>query len=68
MVSYVSPNGYKGMLYGESSIKILDYAGKEVFHASNTSFKHFAELKEFVDDFPNKRESLLKLYEQLSKE
>lgn len=66
MISYTSPNGYKGMLYGESSIKVVDHIGKEVFHASHTSFKHYEELKEFVDDFPNKRESLLKLYERLS--
>ena len=67
MVSYVSTNGYKGILYGESSIKILDHTGKEVFNASNTSYRTIGELKEFVDDFPNKREDLLALYERLSK-
>ena len=67
MISYVSSNGYKGIIYGESSIKVIDHTGKEVFHAKNTSFRTIGKLKEFVDDFPNQREGLLKLYEELSK-
>ena len=67
MISYVSTNGYKGIIYGKSSVKVIDHTGKEVFNASNTSFRTIAELKEFVDDFPNQREGLLKLYEELSK-
>lgn len=67
MISYVSPNGYKGIIYGESSVKVLDHTGKQVFHAQNTSYRTIAELKEFVDDFPNTRESLTRLYERLSK-
>ena len=67
MISYVSTNGYKGILYGESSLKVFDRNGKEVLNARNTSYKNIGELKEFVDDFPNQREGLLKLYEELSK-
>lgn len=67
MISYTSTNGYKGIIYGESSIKVFDNTGKEVFHARNTSYRNIQELKEFVDDFPNQREGLLKLYEELSK-
>lgn len=67
MISYTSTNGYKGIIYGESSLKVFDHTGKEVFHARNTSYRNIQELKEFVDDFPNQREGLLKLYEELSK-
>ena len=66
MKTYESPNGYKGLLYGESSLKVLDYTGKEVFHTKGTTIKTTSELKEFVDGFPTMRKSLLKLYQELS--
>ena len=67
MKTYESPNGYKGLLYGESSLKVLDHTGKEVFHTTGTTIKTTSELKEFVDDFSTMRKGLLQLYEVLSK-
>lgn len=68
MITYKSENGYTGMLYGESSMRIIDPYGKEVLHTGFRTIATEEELKEFVDDFPNKRKGLLKLFEDLSKE
>ena len=68
VIKYTSENGYTGMIYGESSMRIIDTYGKEVLHTGFRTISTEAELKEFVDDFPNKRKSLLKLFENLSKE
>ena len=68
MITYKSENGYTGMLYGESSMRIIDPYGKEVLHTGFRIIATEEELKEFVDDFPNKRKALLKLFENLSKE
>lgn len=67
-VNYKSDNGYQGMLYGESSMRIIDPYGKEVLHIGIRTIATEEELKEFVNDFPNKRKDLLKLFENLSKE
>lgn len=67
-IKYESENGYTGMIYGESSMRIIDPYGKEVLHTGFRTISTEAELKEFVDDFPNKRKDLLKLFEDLSKE
>ena len=66
-MKYVSDNGYSGILYSRSSMIVYDPEGKEVFHTRNRTIESEAELKEFVDDFPNKRPSMLKLFEELSK-
>ena len=66
-IKYESENGYTGMIYGESSMRIIDPYGKEVLHTGFRTISTEEELKEFVDDFPNKRKSLLKLFENLSK-
>lgn len=67
MTRYASPNGYTGILYGTSSLKILDHKGNQVMNTNARNINTFFELKEFVDDFNNKRKSLKKLYEALSK-
>lgn len=68
IIKYTSENGYIGMLYGESSMRIIDPYGREVLHTGFRTISTGAELKEFVDDFPNKRKDLLKLFKDLSKE
>lgn len=68
VIKYKSANGYSGMIYGESSMRIFDSSNKEVLHTGFRTINTEAELKEFVDDFPNKRKDLLKLFEDLSKE
>ena len=67
-IKYKSENGYEGMLYGESSMVIHDPEGNEVFHTGFRTINTEAELRGFVDDMPNKRKALLKLFKDLSKE
>lgn len=67
MTKYTSSNGYTGILYGESSLEILDHTGKEVMHTGFRTINGIAELKEYVDDYPNMRANVRKLYEDLSK-
>lgn len=68
VIKYTSENGYTGILYGKSSMKVLDPEGKEVLHTGFRNIETEAELKEYVDDFPNLRKSLLEFYQQMSKE
>lgn len=67
MIKYQSKNGYTGMLYGESSLKVLNHKGETVLNSANSQIKNMPELIEFVDDFPNRTPKLLELYERLSK-
>lgn len=67
-IKYKSENGYEGMLYGESSMVIRDPKGNEVFHSGFRTINTEAELKEFVDDMPNKQKGLLDFYKAMSKE
>lgn len=67
VIKYKSENGYSGMIYGESSMRIFDSTNKEVLHTGFRTINTEEELKEFVDDFPNKRKDLLKLFEDLSR-
>lgn len=61
MIEYESPNGYKGVLYGKSSISIYNADGLEVLHTRSRSVNTPEELKECIDDFPQFYETLLNL-------
>lgn len=65
-IKYKSENGYEGMLYGESFMLIRDPEGNEVFHSGFRTINTEAELKEFVDDMPNKKKGLLDFYKKMS--
>lgn len=67
VIKYKSENGYEGMLYGESSMVIYDPEGNEVFRSGFRTINTEAELKEFVDDMPNKQKGLLDFYRSMSK-
>lgn len=54
-IKYESENGYTGMIYGESSMRIIDPYGKEVLHTGFRTISTEKELKEFVDDFPDRK-------------
>lgn len=49
---YTSKNGYTGVMYGKSSLVILDRNGKEVFHTGFRNCDTYEELIEQVDTFP----------------
>ena len=48
---YTSKNGYTGVMYGNSSLVILDENGKEVFHTGSRTCNNYEELVEQVDTF-----------------
>ena len=48
---YTSKNGYTGVMYGKSSLVILDRNGKEVFHTGFRNSNTYEELVEQVDTF-----------------
>lgn len=50
-IKYTSKNGYTGVMYGKSSLVILDRNGKEVFHTGSRTCNTYEELIEQVDTF-----------------
>ena len=50
-IKYTSKNGYTGVMYGNSSLVILDENGKEVFHTGSRTCNTYEELVEQVDTF-----------------
>lgn len=50
-MKYTSKNGYTGVMYGNSSLVILDENGKEVFHTGSRNCNTYEELIEQVDTF-----------------
>ena len=57
-LTYKSDNGYEGVLYGESSMRIFSPDGKEVMHTYFRAANTLEELKEIVDTMPEFMESL----------
>ena len=51
-IEYKSDNGYLGILYGKSSMAILDPDGKLVLHTAERTPNTLEELKETVDTMP----------------
>lgn len=45
-------NGYKGIMYGESSFSIYDPYGREVLHTDHRDFEDIQSLVDAVDYFP----------------
>ena len=58
IIDYTSPNGYRGVMYGKSSMVIYDSNGVERLHTSSRTPNTLEELKEFVDGFEEFLESL----------
>ncbi len=51
-VTYKSPNGYVGVLYGKSGFVVFDKNGTEVYRTSKRTFNYFGTFKKKVDGFP----------------
>lgn len=51
-IKYTSKNGYTGVMYGKSSLAILNENGEEVFHTGFRNFNTYEELVEQVETFP----------------
>lgn len=52
-VKYTSPNGYTGVLYGESSLIIYAPDGTESMHTGSRNINTYEELVKVVDEHPN---------------
>lgn len=57
-IKYTSPNGYTGILYGESSFSIRDCNNHEVMHTGFRNFDSYNKLVEAVENFPKLMEAL----------
>ena len=51
IIDYTSTNGYRGVLYGKSSMAVYDKNGVERMHTVSRGINTMEELKEFVDGF-----------------
>lgn len=67
-IKYTSPNGYTGVMGGVSSMAVYDKNGKEVFHTGFRNIDTEEELKKYVDGFPEFREMLFKLDDDMEDE
>lgn len=54
----IHPNGYKGILYGNSSMVVLK-DDKELLHTGFTKIKTKEELYKFLESFPEFYEMLI---------
>ena len=57
-IKYTSPNGYTGVLYGESSMIIYNPDGTESIHTGSRTPNTYEELVEVVDNHPKFMELL----------
>jgi len=51
IIDYTGENGYRGVLYGKTSMAVYDRNGVEHFHTGSRGINTLEELKEFVDGF-----------------
>ena len=58
IIEYISANGYRGVLYGKSSMAIFDPEGRESLHAGSRAINTYEELVEVVDGHPKFMEML----------
>lgn len=65
-IEYTSDNGYKGVLYGESSFAIYEVeSGECKLHTGFRTINTYDELVKQVENFPSFYESLGKLHDDL---
>lgn len=58
------PNGYMGILYGESSMSIYDEDGHEILHTGSRNIDTKAELYELLEGMPNLKEMCRQIVEE----
>lgn len=51
IIDYTGENGYRGVLYGKSSMAVYDKNGVERMHTGSRGINTLEELKEFVEGF-----------------
>lgn len=60
-IYYFSKNGYTGILYGKSSMIIVDENFNEKLHTGQHNIKTIDDLKSNIDNFPKLIEALERL-------
>lgn len=63
-ITYKSENGFSGMLYGRSSLVIMDPDGREVLHTGFRMANTLEELKGLVDSMPDFLRLLMEGYNE----
>lgn len=58
------PNGYLGILYGESSMVIYDENGHKCLHTGSRNVQTEAELYELLEGMPNLKEMCRQIVEE----
>lgn len=58
VIDYTGENGYRGVMYGKSSMAVYDKNGVERMHTGSRGINTLEELKEFVDGFEEFLEKL----------
>lgn len=64
-IEYRSENGYRGVLYGKSSMSIKDKDDNEVLHTGFRSVNTLEELKEAVETMPKLMEMHQKYFDEM---
>ena len=60
MISYDSENGLTGILYGKSSVRIIDRkTGIQLFQTSNRASNSYLWLVDIVEHFQEERQAML---------
>lgn len=62
------PNGYSGVLYGESSMMIFDKEGNQVLHTGFRNIQTREELYESLSKMPQRKQILDKMFDTLWRE
>ena len=64
MIRVEHPNGYTGILYGNSSMVVLEN-GKEILHTgSRIGLNTEQELYKYLDEFPEFKKKLERVFEE----
>lgn len=58
VIDYTGENGYRGVMYGKSSMAVYDKNGVEKFHTGSRKIDTLEELKEFVEEFEEKEDKI----------
>lgn len=66
-IEYESENGYKGVLYGKSSMSIYDKDGNERLHTGFRNVNTLEELKEVVESAQKTMDLIAKTFEKNSR-
>ena len=68
MIEYKSNTGYRGILYGKSSMSIYAEDGHEVMHTGSRNVNTLEELKDIVEGYPGFRKILMEHWDEIKED